>query len=316
MLEPRRTPPRPPTLPEPAARKQVVDVCRRLYERGLIAAGDGNVSVKLDSERVLVTPSGFHKGLLEPDDLIITDLGGRRLKGLHKPSSEFLMHAQCYAERPDIHAVVHAHPPMTVALALAGVTLSQCVLSETCLLLGPILTAPYSTPTTDEVPRVLQPYLRQANAVVLDRHGALTLGRTLDEAWQRMEAIEHAAKITQAARALGPVSPLPPPEVDKLQALARTLGIPRPPEPCTLCNACPSGRGGPIPATGQGSPCAGTCAGTCGGRCQGACTGAALGAAPTPPAPRPASEPADPVADGSLLAAVRARLSARPRSHS
>ena len=160
--------PRPPLLSESAARQQVIDVCRRLYERGLIAAGDGNVSVKLDSERVLVTPSGFHKGLMKPEDLIITDLQGRRLKGLHKPSSEFLMHAQCYAERPDIHAVVHAHPPMTVALALAGVTLSQCVLSETCLLIGPILTAPYSTPTTDEVPRVLQPYLRQANAVVLE----------------------------------------------------------------------------------------------------------------------------------------------------
>ena len=292
--------PRPPLLSESAARQQVIDVCRRLYERGLIAAGDGNVSVKLDSERVLVTPSGFHKGLMKPEDLIITDLQGRRLKGLHKPSSEFLMHAQCYAERPDIHAVVHAHPPMTVALALAGVTLSQCVLSETCLLIGPILTAPYSTPTTDEVPRVLQPYLRQANAVVLDRHGALTLGRTLDEAWHRMEAIEHAAKITQAARAIGPVAPLPPPEVDKLQALAVKLGIPRPPEPCTLCNACPSGRGGPQPAPRRSTAGSCACAGTCAGTCAGGCAGAANpGLSASPPAVS---------AEQTLLDAVLARL--------
>lgn len=275
MHESRRMQSRSPSLSEPAARQHVVDVCRRLYEKGLIAAGDGNVSVKLDAERVLVTPSGFHKGFIKPDDLIITDLQGRRIKGTHKPSSEFLMHQQCYAERPDIHAVVHAHPPMTVALALAGVTLSQCVLSETCLLLGPILTAPYSTPTTEEVPRVLQPYLRQANAVVLDRHGALTLGRTLDEAWHRMEAIEHAAKITQAARAIGPVTPLSAPEVEKLQRLAHQLGIPRPPDPCTLCNACPHGRGGP--QKGSSCSCSGgsaacTCAGSCGGSARAATT--------------------------------------------
>lgn len=227
---------------ESVLRQQIVDICRRLYDKGLLAAGDGNVSVRLGEDRVLVTPSGFHKGFMHPDDLIVTDLAGRRTKGLHKPSSEFLMHEACYDERPDVRAVVHAHPPLVVALALAGISLAQCVLSETCLLIGPILTAPYSTPTTDEVPRVLRPYLRQANAVVLDRHGAITVGRSLDEAWHRMEAIEHAAKITQAARAVGPVAPLPPHEVNKLSRLAQDLGIPRAPDPCTLCNACDSGQ--------------------------------------------------------------------------
>lgn len=238
---------RPKSIPESTARTQMVEICRRLYDKGLIAAGDGNVSMKLDDERVLVTPSGFHKGFIQPDDLIITDLHGKRLKGRHNPSSEFLMHELCYADRSDVRAVVHAHPPLTVALALAGISLAQCVLSETCLLLGPILTAPYSTPTTEEVPRLLRPYLRQANAIVLDRHGALTVGRTLDEAWHRMEAMEHAAKITQAAHAVGPVTPLGAPEVAKLQTLATRLGIPRAPDPCTLCNACPSGSGGPQP---------------------------------------------------------------------
>lgn len=243
-------------LRESEARLYLTEICHRLYRQGMIAAGDGNVSVRLDPERVLVTPSGFHKGFIKPEDLIVTDVHGKRLKGAHKPSSEFLMHELCYVERPDVGAVVHAHPPLTVALALAGVSLAQCVLSETCLVLGPILTAPYSTPTTDEVPRILRPYLRQANAVVMDRHGAITVGRDLDEAYNRMEAMEHAAKITQAARALGPIHPLPRPEVDKLQALARSLGIPRAPDPCTLCNACDNGSLGaakPAPAGARGA---------------------------------------------------------------
>ncbi len=156
------------------------------------------------------------------------------------------MHELAYAERSDINAVVHSHPPITVALALAGVSLAQCILSETCLVLGAILVAPYSTPTTEEVPRVLTPDMRQANAIVMDRHGAITLGRNLEEAYNRLEAMEHAAKITHAARVLGPVAPLPQHEVGKLQDLARRLGIPRAPDPCTLCNACPNGSGGPL----------------------------------------------------------------------
>jgi L-fuculose-phosphate aldolase len=229
-------------------RQYLVEICHRLYRQGMIAAGDGNVSARLDEERVLVTPTGMHKGFIKESDLVITDVHGKLLRGTKKPSSEFLMHELIYAERPEMGAVVHAHPPMTVGLALAGVTLAECVLSETCLVLGPILTAPYSTPTTDEVPRVLRPYVRQSNAVIMDRHGALTYGRDLDEAYNRMEAMEHAAKITHAARALGPVAPLPRVEVDKLQQLARDLGIPRAPDPCSLCNACPNGTGGPIAA--------------------------------------------------------------------
>ena len=241
---------------EPELRRHLVEICHRMYRQGYIAAGDGNVSAKLDDERVLVTPTGLHKGFISEDDLVITDLSGKLLRGTRKPSSEFLMHELAYAEREDVGAVVHAHPPITVALALAGVSLAQCVLSETCLVLGPILIAPYSTPTTDEVPRVLKPYMRQTNAMVMDRHGAITLGRNLDEAYNRLEAMEHAAKITHAARVLGPVAPLPPHEVDKLQALAKQLGIPRAPDPCTLCNACPNGSGGPLSTAIGASSCA------------------------------------------------------------
>ena len=218
-------------LRESELRERLALICQRLYQKDLIAAGDGNVSLRLDEERVLVTPSGFHKGFIRPEDLIITDLAGRKLRGSQKPSSEFAMHALIYAERSDVRAVVHAHPPLTVALALAGVSLTDCVLSETCLLLGPVPTAPYSTPTTSEVPDSLRPYVRSANAIIMHRHGALTMGRTIDEAWQRMEAVEHSAKIIHAARALGEVRPLPTPEATKLAQLASQLGIPRPPEP-------------------------------------------------------------------------------------
>ncbi len=223
-----------PPMSETALRERLTEVCHRLYEKGLIAAGDGNVSCRLGADRVLVTPSGFHKGFIKPHELTVTDLDGRRKRGQHAPSSEFLMHALCYAERPDVGAVVHAHPPLAVALALAGVSLAEPVLSESCLVLGPVLTAPYSMPTTPEVPRVLRPYIRQSNAVVMHRHGALTLGRTLDEAWHRMETLEHSAKILHATRLLGPIVPLPPEEADRLEQLARRLGIPRAPDPCTL----------------------------------------------------------------------------------
>jgi L-fuculose-phosphate aldolase len=180
---------------EPELRRHLVEICHRLYRQGMIAAGDGNVSARLpgDDERVLVTPTGMHKGFITESDLVVVDVHGKLQKGTRKPSSEFLMHELVYLERPDMRAVVHAHPPITVGLALAGVTLAQCVLSETCLVLGPILTAPYSTPTTHEVPEVLRPYVRQSNAVVMDRHGALTYGRDLDEAYNRMEAMEHAS---------------------------------------------------------------------------------------------------------------------------
>ncbi|HMU38888.1 MAG TPA: class II aldolase/adducin family protein [Pseudomonadota bacterium] len=214
---------------EKEQRQRICTVCERLYQKGLIAAGDGNVSVRVSDGQVLVTPSGFHKGFIRPADLCVADLSGRRLRGDHNPSSEFAMHALVYKERADVSSVVHAHPPFVVALALAGVPLVDCVLSETCLLLGPVPTASYSTPTTQEVPDSLRPFVRKANAIVMQRHGALTMGRTVEEAWQRMEALEHAAKIIHAARMLGEVTPLPARDTQKLEQLAEQLGIPRPP---------------------------------------------------------------------------------------
>ncbi len=211
------------------ARKAIVEIGRRLYQKNLIAAGDGNISVKVAPDRILVTASGTHKGFLAPEDLVTVDLAGRAIAPRGpRPSSELLMHTLCYAERAECGAVVHAHPPMAVALALAGVPLTDCVLSEACLALGEVPTAPYTTPTTDEVPRVLRDYVRRANAIVMARHGALTLGRSLDEAWRRMETLEHTARTIIAARALGPVTALPPGDARKLDAVANSFGIERP----------------------------------------------------------------------------------------
>jgi L-fuculose-phosphate aldolase len=221
----RREPPRRWPTDERALRRKLVEVCHRTYHQGFIAAMDGNVSARLGRDRVLVTPSGFHKGRIREEDLVVTDLAGRKLAGRHRPSSEFLMHELAYAERADVGAVVHAHPPIAVALALAGVSLQSCVLSESCLSLGAIVTAPYATPTTAEVPESLRDLVRRWNAIILMRHGALTLGADLDEAYNRMEIVEHTAKIVHAARAIGPVTPLPEEEVDKLRRLAAPAGV-------------------------------------------------------------------------------------------
>jgi L-fuculose-phosphate aldolase len=227
------------------ARAAVAEICRRMYARGLIAAGDGNVSARLGKDRLVLTPSGLSKGFLTPEDIIVTDLEGKKVSGRGKPSSEYKMHTFVYAERPDVMAVVHGHPPMTVALALAGISMAQCVLSESCLVLGPVPTAPYATPSTTEVTDGLRPIVQRATAIIMDRHGALTMGRTLEEAYNRLETLEHTAKITHAARMLGPVAPLPPEQVEKLRDVARMFGLPEPVSGCEACNACPNGRGGP-----------------------------------------------------------------------
>ncbi len=227
---------------EAEGRRQIVRVCRRMYERGFIAGTDGNVSVRLSEDRLLITPSGVHKGDLLEEDLVVTDREGKPLAGGRRPSSEILMHLLCYQLRDDVHAVVHAHPVHAVALAMAGVSLANCILPESCLSLGLILTAPYSTPGTEEVPAALRELVLRADAVLLDRHGSLTLGRSLTVAYNRLESVEHTARITHAARCLGEVSPLPERQVEKLREVAKRYGWATIPRGCDECNACPNGR--------------------------------------------------------------------------
>ena len=243
---------------ESEARVAVAEICRRMYARGLIAAADGNVSVRLGQGRLLVTPSGLSKGFLRPCDMIVTDLAGRprpsaprrasgagrlvAVSNAARPSAEIRMHVLVFAERPDVTAVVHAHPPIATALALAGVSLEQCVLPEPCLVLGAVPTAPYATPFSADVAASIRPLVRRSSAIILNRHGALTLGRTLEEAYNRLETLEHAARILHAARQLGPVAPLSREQVARLRDLARELGLPGPPPDCDTCDGCPRPR--------------------------------------------------------------------------
>jgi len=226
---------------EADGRTQIVKVCRRMYERGMIAGTDGNVSLRLSGDRILITPSGVHKGDLTEQDLVITDRQGAPLQGRRRPSSEILMHLLCYQVREDVGAVVHAHPVNAVALALSGISLANCVLPESCLSLGFIVTAPYTTPGTEEVPRVLRDLVTRAEAVLLDRHGSLTMGPDLTVAYNRLESVEHTAKITLAARTLGPVSPLSERQVEQLRQVAKKYGWAEIPRGCEECNACPNG---------------------------------------------------------------------------
>lgn len=183
-------------------------VCRRLYDRGLIAGPDGNVSVRLPSGLILITPSGRSKVDVTANTLVIVDDMGRHIAGDDRPSSEMRMHLRIYQRRPDVHAIVHAHPPIATGFGVAGQSLPASVLPEVILQMGTVPLVPYATPGTDALPDSLEPFLPQHDAFLLANHGATTLGPTLEVAHQRMESLEHAARILFVARSLGTVNEL------------------------------------------------------------------------------------------------------------
>jgi L-fuculose-phosphate aldolase len=204
-------------------RRDLVEVCRRLHERRLIGAGEGNVSCRLGPDRLLVTPSGASKGHLRPAELAIVDPQGRKIRGRGRPSTELLMHLAAYAARPDVGAVVHAHPLTAVAFTVAGVAPPNDLLPEAVLVLGRIAVSPFATPGTDEVPRSLSPFWKGHDVILLERHGALALGRVLFQALDRMETLERVCEVAARARALGSCEPLPARAVEKVIAAGRAL---------------------------------------------------------------------------------------------
>jgi L-fuculose-phosphate aldolase len=206
---------------EARLRRDLVEVCRRLHERRLLGAGEGNVSCRLGPARLLVTPSGANKGYLRPADLVVVDLSGAKVRGRGRPSTELRMHLAAYAARPDVEAVVHAHPITAVAFTVAGVAPPDRLMPEAVLVLGPVAVAPYATPGTEEVPRSLGPFWSGHEVVLLERHGALALGRDLFQACDRMETLERVCEVAAAARALGRCEPLPAAAVARLLAAAR-----------------------------------------------------------------------------------------------
>jgi L-fuculose-phosphate aldolase len=186
-----------------AARREIVRVCRRLYERGLIAGQDGNVSVRTGRDRVLVTPAGISKVDVRATDLIEIALDGRlvrAVRGRRQASSEVLMHLAAYQARPDVRAVVHAHPPVATGFAVAGETLDHDALAELMYSVGRVPLVPYAKPGTRELAELVARFLEEHDVVLLAKHGAVAVGPSLLVAHQRMESLEHAARILLAAR--------------------------------------------------------------------------------------------------------------------
>ena len=196
---------------------------RLLYERGLIAGSEGNISVRLDNNRVLVTPSGLPKGTLQPDDLIVVDAEGRQIEGTRAASSELPMHLHIYRGRPDIHACVHSHAPHATSFAVAGIELPGDILPEVILFVGPICLTEYAPPGTDAVGTSLEPFLASGNAFLLRNHGLLTIGNSLKQAFHRHETVEQCARIVHLARQLGNVDSIPPSDKQRLERIRQRL---------------------------------------------------------------------------------------------
>ena len=200
-----------------AVARRMALCCRQLAAQGLIAGRDGNLSVRLGPERVLVTPSEFIKSLVTPADMVEVDFSGkRRGRGSRKPTSELELHLRILRHRPDVQAVVHAHPPAATGFAVAGAAIPGNLLPELIFVVGPVALVPFGMSGTPELGDQVVPYLDTHDALLLANHGAVTMGRTLDEAWIRMESLEHGARIIMAARQIGQPQPL---SLDAIRAL-------------------------------------------------------------------------------------------------
>jgi L-fuculose-phosphate aldolase len=222
---------------ESSLRADIVEAGRRMYARGYTASNDGNISVRLGDDRLLMTPKGVSKGFMSADMMCITDLEGRKLQGDRDPSSEMLMHLEVYRQRPDVRAVVHAHPPIATGFAVAGIPLDRAVLAEVLTTLGSVPIAEYATPSTRELPEAVRKYIKAHDGMLLANHGALTVGADVFAAYFKMETIEHFAKISLVARLLGRENLIAREEVLRLQELRGTYGIKAPapicPDPAT-----------------------------------------------------------------------------------
>jgi L-fuculose-phosphate aldolase len=232
-------------------RAEIVEVGRRMYARGYTASNDGNISVRLGDDRLLMTPRSVCKGFMTPDMMCITDLDGKKLQGSRDPSSEMLMHLEVYRQRPDARAVCHAHPPIATGFAVAGIPLDRAVLAEVLTTLGSIPIAEYATPSTAELPEAVRKYVKAHDGMLLANHGALTLGADLFSAYYKLETIEHFAKISLVARLLGRENLIARDEVDRLQGLRDNYGIKSPAPICPDPVAAVELLSGPDPVTCQ-----------------------------------------------------------------
>ncbi|MEW6193806.1 MAG: class II aldolase/adducin family protein [Bacteroidota bacterium] len=219
-------------------KKQIVEIGKRIWTRGYVAANDGNITVILNDNELLTTPTGVSKGFMTTDMIIKCDRTGKVISGNSKfrPSSEVKMHLEVYKERPDIKSVVHAHPPYATSFAVAGIPLNKCVLPEAVIVIGAVPIAPYGLPSTMEIPDAIRPLIKNSDAILLENHGALTLGSDLLNAYHKMETLEHTASIVWKAIQLGNMNVLPDNERDRLMTLREKFNLPG---RVTVCDATP-----------------------------------------------------------------------------
>lgn len=203
---------------------QICEIGKRIYEKGFVASNDGNISVRIDDDTFLVTPTGVSKGFMTPEMLIKVDGEGNLIEGERKPTSEIKMHLRVYKERPEIQSVVHVHPPYATAFAIAGIPLNQATMPESIVTLGTIPIAEYGTPSTEEIADSISPYINNHNGVLLENHGALTWGENLDQAYFLMESLEFCAKVNWIARQMNGDRELSISNVERLLDIKRQLG--------------------------------------------------------------------------------------------
>lgn len=201
---------------ETCIRQEVCRIGKLLHERGYVAATDGNISVRLSQNLVLCTPTSMSKGMMQPEDMVIVDMDGHQKDGARHPSTELGMHLLFYCMRPEIRAVVHAHPPTATGFAAAGISLEEPLVAEVVTAFGKIPLARYGMPGTQELANSLRPLVPRHDAILMEHHGVVTCGHDLLKAYMNMESVEHCAKIALVARQLGPTHPMPVEEVRKL----------------------------------------------------------------------------------------------------
>jgi L-fuculose-phosphate aldolase len=221
-------------MDESQARKLIVEVGKLMYERSYVVASDGNVSIRLDEDRVLATPTMTCKGRMSEDSLAVTDMEGKPLTD-KRASSELAMHLLIYKMRPEIKAVCHAHPPNGTAFAVAGLAIDKPILSEVILTLGCVPLTDYGTPSTNELTEAMKPYVTHHNALLMANHGAVAYGEDLWQAWDRLETLEHTAKIAILAKALGGANDLPKAAIEKLVEIREKAGYLKANARCQAC---------------------------------------------------------------------------------
>ncbi|NLN93961.1 MAG: class II aldolase/adducin family protein [Candidatus Hydrogenedens sp.] len=218
-------------MTETLLRNWICEIGRRLYQRDMIAAADGNISVRFGEDRFICTPSGMSKGFLRPDDLVIADSTGRKIAGEKKVTSEFFTHLKAYEIRPETQAVIHAHPTYATVLTILGIDTTIPILPEVVMNMVALPVAAYATPGSLEGAEVIATLIKDYDALLLERHGAITLGADLQEAYMRMERLEHAAKTLYLCHLAGKPKPLPPDALEKLMAVTVPEGTLPPPYP-------------------------------------------------------------------------------------